>query len=850
VLTRTFLGWDLAGSTRAWESSPELARDSVNRWVDAARKAIPAHGGKLFKLVGDGGWAEFDSARAAVDAALDLQLLGAGGDAGARTALYSGEAELQPDGDWLGVPLNRCSRLLSLGHPGQILIAGSTALLLGSKTDDLRELGLYNLRDVAQPIVVYQLVSDELPSAFPPIRSGISEVRLPTTRDQLIGREAHVVHVQSLLVDHRLVTLAGVGGTGKTRLAIEVASAMADDFQLTTFVDLVSARLDTHVASAVLDAVGAMSPDEAPEPEMVAEVLGERRVLLVIDNAEHVLDGVADLVEVLLDRCPGVRLLVTSREPLGVRSECVWRVPSLDVSGSAVDLYRDRLGAPVDAVLAEELCSRLDGIPLAIELAAARARSLGTEEVLRNLSDRFRILVGGRRARGRQATLQAALDWSHQLLDTDEQLLLRRLSPFSGGFTARAAGEVAGRLPSRDTRDVLASLVDKSLVVLESETGRHRLLETVRAFAHDRLVEADEAVVMHDAHARWIADDFAAQPFADTSTLRPLLPETPNLRAALDWLYESGRDVDFLRLVRASRGLWLQQMMEADLYPQATAAFERSREEMDRCEQVESCVSLAFLSADRLTWLTEAVALDPHRECDASLSTRAFGAIYTSYTDPVAARAELDPIADALRSGGPDRDLLRIVIESHIRYLSGDEQGADDLYRTLLDGHPSIMTFGPLCGLVSMRVLRGDIGGAEEVYAHVIADPDRGTRLGVAAVDGVHCQILTARNLYGEAAAALRLVEAIRDRHLAFYPAADNTWFDAAAFLAARTGHVAEAAVLTWASGQRQGLETSPFTSWVLSRELADRPEWHAVVAAPPTIERARECARWVARQY
>jgi len=428
--------------------------------------------------------------------------------------------------------------------------------------------------------------------------------------------------------------------------------------------------------------------------------------------------------------------------------------------------------------------------------------------------------------------------------------LLRRLSPFSGGFTARAAGQVAGRLTSRDTRDVLASLVEKSLVVLDPDVGRHRLLETVRAFAHDRLVEADEAVLVHDAHARWIADDLAAQPFADQSTLRPLLPEMPNLRAALDWLHESGRDVDFIRLLRASRGLWSQQMMEAELYPQATAAFGRCREELDCCEQVESCVMLAFLSPDRLIWLAEAAALDPLGGCDASLATRAFGAIYRSYTDPVAARAELDAIDAALRAGGPDADLFRIVVESHIRYLSGDEQGTDDLYRTLLDGHRSVMTFGPLCSLASMRLLRGDISGAEEVYAHVIADPDRHTRIGMGAVDGVHCQILTARGMYGDAAAVLRLVEATRDRHLAFYPAADNTWFDAAAFLAARTGHIAEAAVLTWASSQGLGLETSPFTSWVLGRELADQPEWHAVIAEPPTIERARACARWVARQY
>ncbi len=363
----------------------------------------------MFKLVGDGGWVAFESASGAVEAARALMLERSEGALPARVAMYSGEAEQQADGDWLGVPLNRCARLLSLGHPGQVLVAGSTALLVGVDRRVLRELGLYHLRDVDEPIVVYQLVSEGLAAEFPPLRSDVQHVSLPVPRDRLVGRANELEHVGSLLRDHRLLTLTGVGGTGRTRLAIESARRVADNFELTAFVDLSALTQAGQIIPAVLDAAGAMmGGDQTAAADVLAVVFGLRRVLLVVDNAEHLLDGVGDLCDTVLDRCPHVRLLVMSREPLGVTGEQVWRVPSLETRGAAVELFWEHAGADVAESVAIEVCERLDGIPLAIELAGARARSLGAEEVLANLTAFFLAETAGSESAASRACIETA----------------------------------------------------------------------------------------------------------------------------------------------------------------------------------------------------------------------------------------------------------------------------------------------------------------------------------------------------------------------------------------------------------------------------------------------------------
>ncbi len=826
-----------------------MPRASVASWVEVARSAVTAHGGNLFKLVGDGGWAEFQSASAAVEAARALHAGMTPAVLAARVALYSGEAEAQPDGDWLGVPLNRCARLLSLGHPGQILVAGSTALLL-TGGGALRELGLHHLRDVVEPIVVYQLLVDGVAGEFPPLRSDVRHVALPASRGRLIGRDDELRHVRRLLDDHRLVTLAGVGGTGKTRLAIEAARDVSDGFELTAFVDLAAIAQPMQIVPAALDAVGAVVRDETPVAGVLAVVIGQRRVLLVLDNAEHLLDGVADLCDVLLDDCAEVRLLVTSREPLGVDGEHVWRVPSLDPRGAAVELFRDRAGIDVADDVAIEVCERLDGIPLAIELAGARARSLGADELLANLSDRFRILVGGRRARGRQATMHAALDWSHSLLTESERVLLRRLSVFAGGFTIPAAEAVCAPLADRSVRETLAALVDKSLVVWDGIDHRHRMLETVRAFANDRLVDAGETEEYRDAHVRWMVAELAAQPFNDPTTLYPLLPEVANLRAAFDWLAECRRDRELIELADMAGGIWYQLLLEPELAPRLNAAFERCRDSLDTCGQVMALNLIGALGGDRRPALLEALELDPTGRCESARGIRAYAILYRSLTDPVGALADLDVLRrDWPPPRPPDFDLLMRVAEAQALWRSGDRRRAEDVLVALLDGHPSIYTFGPLASLVTMRISSGDLDGADRVLTHVENDPYRLGRIGLLACETRRSELLTAQGDLPEAAAMLRAVEAIRDRRLAFYPAADQHWLEAAGYLAASLGRIDDAAILISVAERLLGPETSPFIPWYLHESYADHDAWRAAREAPPTVERARAAARSIGRQ-
>ena len=814
-----------------------------------AQSVVPAHGGLVFKLVGDGGWAAFESASGAVEAARALQVEASEGTLPARVAMYSGESEPQPDGDWLGVPLNRCARLLSLGHPGQVLVAGSTALLMGVDRRVLRELGLHHLRDVDEPIVVYQLFGDGLPAEFPPLRSDVQHVSLPVPRGRLIGRVEELGHVGRLVEDHRLVTLTGVGGTGKTRLAVASAWSIADRFELTAFVDLSALTQPGQIVPAALDAAGAMMGDQTPAADVLAGVVGVRRVLLVVDNAEHLLDGVGDLCDTLLDRCPHVRLLVTSREPLGVVGEQVWRVPSLDARGAAIELFREHAGVDVAESIAVEVCERLDGIPLAIELAGARARSLGADEVLANLSDRFRVLIGGRRARGRQATMHAALDWSHHLLDEPERMLLRRLAVFAGGFTIDAAKTVCAPLDGRSIRDALSALVDKSLVVWDGGTHRHGLLETVRAFALDRLVDAGEAERCRDAHADWMVATLADQPFNDPTTLLPLLPEAANLRAAMDWLADCQRDVELIRLADLSGGIWYQLLLEPELAPQLNAAFERCRHRLDLCDQVKAINVIGALSSDRRNALVEALQLDPDGRCEASLGVRAYVVLYHSLTDGAAALTALDELRRSWPPPrSPDFDLLLRVAEAQARWREGDRRGAEAVYMELLDDHPSIYVFGPLASLVTMRITFGDFDGAERVLARVESDPHRHGRIGMLACETRRCELLTAQGDLPAAAAMLRAVEAIRDRRLAFYPAADQHWLEAAAFLATALEHIADAAVLATMAERLLGPETSPFITWSLHEDNAQHPAWQAARRTPPTIERARATARTIGR--
>ena len=511
----TFLFTDVEGSTRRWEADADAMRAALAAHDQVLRNAIEAHGGLLFKHTGDGVCAAFASPRSAVDAAVaaqrELELP-------VRMGIATGEAELR-DGDYFGAVLNRAARVMAAGHGGQILVAESTAGLLGGV--DLVNLGPRRLRDVPMPVGVFQVQAADLRAEFPPLRAlDTTPGNLRPATTSLIGRESEVAEIEAAVKAHRLVTLTGVGGVGKTRLALEVAAHLADEFpDGVWFFELAAVTDPAAVPDAVAAVLGITQQPGKTVSESVAAALEGRVRLLVIDNCEHVLAAAADLIEAILAHSATVRILATSREGLGVPDEQVRPVRSLDaaagIDSAAVSLFVERAQgiAPgfsmVDgdeAAAVTEICQRLDGIPLAIELAASRMASMTASEMRDRLDHRFRLLVGSRRGLERHHTLRHAVAWSYDLLADTEKTVLERCSVFAGGFDLQSACAIAGS----DDRDeyaileVLDALVRKSLLLAVRSGGRTRysMLETIRQFAEEQLVARGAAEEVRTAHAR------------------------------------------------------------------------------------------------------------------------------------------------------------------------------------------------------------------------------------------------------------------------------------------------------------------------------------------------------------
>jgi predicted ATPase len=485
---------------------------------DVLRTAIEGHGGFLFKHTGDGACAAFSSPKSAVDAAVAaqrrLQLP-------VRMGLATGEAELQ-EGDYFGSVLNRAARVMAAGHGGQILVVESTASLLSGV--DLVDLGPRRLRDLPTAVGVFQVRAAGLQTDFPALRAlDTSPGNLRPAITSLIGRDTEVCDVQAALHSHRLVTLIGVGGVGKTRLAIEVAAQLADAFpDGVWFFDLAAVTDPAAVPDAVAAVLGITQQPGKSMSESVAAALEGRIRLLVFDNCEHILDAAADLVEAIIIQSATVTVLATSREGLEVADEQVWLVTSLDVGAgidsAAVSLFVERarsvassftLGNAEEAGAVVEICARLDGIPLAIELAASRMASMIASEVRDRLDQRFRLLVASRRGPHRHHTLRHAVAWSYDLLDDAEKSLLTRCSVFAGGFDLQSACVVAGTddLDEYAALDLLDALVRKSLLVADRSAGRTRysMPETIRQFAEEQLVAGGEASEIRAAHSRYFA---------------------------------------------------------------------------------------------------------------------------------------------------------------------------------------------------------------------------------------------------------------------------------------------------------------------------------------------------------
>ena len=506
---------------------------------EVLRTVIEAQGGWVFKHTGDGVCAAFASPRSAVDAAVAAQRAL---ELPVRMGIATGEAELR-GADYFGAVLNRAARVMAAGHGGQILLVDSTAGLLSGV--DLLDLGQRRLRDLSTSVGVFQVLAEGLPTAFPPLRTlDATPGNLRPQASRLIGREAELVEVEAALRGHRLVTLTGVGGVGKTRLALELAAQVADKFSDGVWVfELASVGDPGAVPDAVASVLGITQQPGKSVSDSIAAALEGRVRLLVFDNCEHVLNAAADLIEAIFAQSATVKILATSREGLGVVDEQVWPVPSLDVragiDSAAVTLFVERacsvaprfsLTGADEASAVVEICERLDGIPLAIELAASRMASMTVSEVADRLDQRFRLLVGSRRGLERHQTLRHAVAWSYDLLDDTEKTGLDRCSVFAGGFDLQSACAVAGSddLDEYDILNQLDALVRKSLLVADRSAGRTRfsMLETIRQFAEEQLAATGKAAEARTAHARY---------FAGREPDIVSLWDSPRQREAYDW---------------------------------------------------------------------------------------------------------------------------------------------------------------------------------------------------------------------------------------------------------------------------------------------------------------------------
>jgi predicted ATPase/class 3 adenylate cyclase/DNA-binding CsgD family transcriptional regulator len=579
--TVTLLLADVEGSTRLWETEPDDMTAAIARLNQVVSATIAEHDGvrPVEQGEGDSFVAAFARASDAVACALELQRAPLA-PIRLRIGVHTGEIQLRDQGNYAGPTINRTARLRDLGHGGQTLLSGATEVMVIDRLPAdvwLADLGTHPLRDLPRPERVVQLCHPDLRNEFPPLRVSKTVVsqRLPMQLSSFIGRDAELTRIRELLAANRLVTLTGAGGVGKTRLAVQIAAQMAGEFaDGAWYTDLAPLTDPQVVPIAVARALELPDQPGRSTMDTLARFVADRRMLVVLDNCEHLLDASAALVVALLGAGAKLTLLATSREPIGVAGEVSWRVPSLPLADEAIELFTDRARharhdfaiTDDNAAAVTEICRRLDGVPLAIELAAARVRALSLAEIVDSLHDRFRLLTGGARtAVRRQQTLRASVDWSHALLTQSEQVLFRRLAVFLGGFDLDAAQFVCGGIDVEryQVLDQLSLLVDKSLVVADDRAGRtrYRLLETVRQYALERLGESGEADAVrsrHRDHYTALAAAVDAPAGSDyEQRVEQAETEIDNLRAAFGWNCENSDIEPALTLASSLQPLWM-----------------------------------------------------------------------------------------------------------------------------------------------------------------------------------------------------------------------------------------------------------------------------------------------------
>jgi predicted ATPase/class 3 adenylate cyclase len=600
--TVTFLFTDIEGSTK-------LAQEHRHRW-EALRarhhailqSAIDAHHGYVFQIIGDAFCVSFHTAEEALRAAVKTQVdlhSEKWGDAPikVRMGIHTGQAQIQEAGDYHGyLSMSRVQRLMSAAHGGQVLLSLAAQELVRDDLPanvSLRDLGERRLKDLIRPEHVYQLVIPSLPVDFPPIKTlDAYRHNLPTQLTSFIGREKEIEETRQAILDHRLVTLTGVGGTGKTRLSLQVAAEVLDQYPDGAWLVELAPILDPlYVPRKTAIAIGLRDEPHRPVIDMLCDYLREKKMLIILDNCEHLVDACAQMADRLLHASTHTRILASSREALDIAGEATYRVPSLglpDMSHlpsveslsqyEAVKLFIDRATSAVSTFAVTndntpflaQICHRLDGIPLAIELAAAKIRVLSLEQIARRLDDRFRLLIGGSRtALERHQTLRAAIDWSYNLLPPVEQILFRQLAIFVGGWTLEAAESIcsdestSSEIKSNDILNLMEQLINKSLVIREEtqSESRYRMLETMRQYANEKLVESGKSDALRDHHLYYFLN------LAETAAPHLIRPEQlewlaqldadyENLRAALEWALNKEIAEPSLRLCAGLGRYW------------------------------------------------------------------------------------------------------------------------------------------------------------------------------------------------------------------------------------------------------------------------------------------------------
>jgi len=646
--TVTFLFTDIQGSTKLWREHPEGMKRSHARHNKILQNAIETNNGYIFQVIGDAFCAAFHRAGDAVKAALQAQTeltSEAWGEAviKVRMGIHTGEAELKEDGQYNGyMTLSRTQRLMSAGHGGQVLVSAATEQLASGSIPMgvlFNDLGERRLKDMPTPERIYQLAAEGLPSDFPPLNTleGAPN-NLPAALTSFVGRGKEIAEVKRLLANTHLLTLTGPGGTGKSRLALQTAGDLLNQFPHGVWlVELAPITDSSQIGNAILFALNLPSEAHRPAIDMLCDVLRERELLIILDNCEHLVEASSAVASRLLQASPRLRILATSREALGIAGESIFRVPSLDLPDmtmpctleslyqhEAALLFIERAVAALpifsatneNAPAIAQICSRLDGVPLALELAAAKVRALSVDQIAKRLDDRFRLLTGGNRtALERHQTLRATLDWSHNLLPEAEQTLFRRLSVFVNGWTLEAAEEVCydEKLRQEDIFLHLEQLVNKSLVTADEWKAekRYRMLETMRQYAGEKLIDAGESTALRDRHLDFfLALAETAAPHLTRAEqvewLDKLEEEHDNVRAALDWSSGLDKPQSILRLCAALGMFWVMHchwMEGLNWLRTALAKPADNANEMERAARIRSLINDAEL-AQRLDDLT------------------------------------------------------------------------------------------------------------------------------------------------------------------------------------------------------------------------------------------------------